>query len=842
MGQEHDSHERENAAPADSSGSLSSRGRRWLREHRGPLLVLALLVGVFFWRLVLLGQVLVPADLLGVHFPWQAYNPPGFRVTNLYASDVIDSQVPARAVAVDLLRSGQLPLWDPYTSAGRPLGTMPVYALSFPLNFLLVLLPLDLGFSYLAAARLLIAAFGMFAFLRQLRVQNVAATVGAVAFAFNGFLVVWLNATAGVTLSVAPWVLWAGERLVRRPSAGRVLLLGLAVAALISGGFLQVAIYVLYSLAAYLLFRVAVEAWPTRCWRRALGKLALGGLAILAGIALMAPQLLSFYDQLQLTSYDEGRAGLESGMGHEQLYGLVRYLIPDYYGRPATTGSFEVYPEHAGYVGVLPLFLTALAVGFAGRRHKTVWFFAFLGLVAIGMVYGAPFNRLLVRLPALNLSSSLRLRAVVALCVAVLAAFGLDSLAREGSRGAPPRVIGVLALVLALQAAVIVGTEHYWGPGGAGAGAFADSLWPLLESGQTDHVQVEQFLRYLLWALSGLALLIAGAKGLISRRAVGLAALLLLVFDLLSWGMTYYRPVDREGVFPQTPGIAFLQSAPGVFRVTGLDDALPPNTPGVYRLQDIAGHDPLAPDRYREFLVRVDPDARFGVRGTIMRLSSASADLSSPLLDLANVQYVVAPPLREGERHEERPLVQDGAFVPVYSGPDLAIYENTDVLPRCYTVRRAEVVPDPEAILERLASGEVDPREVVLLEEEPPALLSGQPGVEGGGRAEIVTYAANRVVVEVETEEPVLLVLSDVHYPGWEARVDGRPTHVYRANYLFRAVFVPRGSHAVEYLFRPRPFVVGQAVRVVVGAALVGALVWERRRRGRGRGREEVRS
>ena len=48
------------------------------------------------------------------------------------------------------------------------------------------------------------------------------------------------------------------------------------------------------------------------------------------------------------------------------------------------------------------------------------------------------------------------------------------------------------------------------------------------------------------------------------------------------------------------------------------------------------------------------------------------------------------------------------------------------------------------------------------------------------------------------------MVCSEVYYPlGWKAFIDGEPAPLLRANFLFRAVSVPPGSHVVEMRFEP---------------------------------------
>ncbi|MFZ5917794.1 MAG: YfhO family protein [Chloroflexota bacterium] len=798
----------------------------WLWDRSWPLLALAALVAVFCWRSIFWGEVLVPADLLSQQFPWKVESN-DFRAHNLFSSDIIDSQYPARAVARHVIRLGQLPLWDPYTSSGRPLGAMPVYALSFPLNVLLWLLPLDVGFTWLAALRLFISGAAMYAFLRELNLTKPSALLGGIAFAFNGFVIVWLNATAGVTLSLAPLVFWAGERSIKKASAVNLCLLALAAAILVSGGFLAVVLYVLYALSGYLLFRAVSQARQEMQRREALRKLILSALAIALGLALMAPQLWSFWDHLKLTGYDAQRASQQQGLNTEPVHNLIRYLIPDYYGKPAAQDFFDAYPEYTGYVGILPLFLAVLAL--AGKRRPAVWFFGLLGVLALGMAFGAPFNRWLVRLPGLNMGGGARLKSMVAFSAAVLAAYGLDFLL-DGGKSARQirRVVCAGFLTAAVAGGVVLLTEAYWGPGGAASHVFGRSLKWLWQETRLDNHLFEDLLLLSLWVLGSLALLVAAVKGTISRRGATLGALLLLVFDLVGWGMAYSRPVDRDLVFPETSGIDFLQNDKSLFRVTGLDDVLSPNMPGVYQLQDIAGHDPLAPDRYRLFLQTIDPGTSFGVRGTIMQLSTQTAHLNSPLLDLLNLKYIAVPPVMAGETF----LTQDGHFVLVYAGPDMAIFENTHVLPRCYLVSQAEVVTDPEVILSRLANGEIDPRATVLLEESlPQSFLENSAGA-AQTVPEIVSYTANRIIVRAQTDAPAWLVLADSYYPGWTTILDGRPAEIYRANYLFRAVFMPPGEHEVAFVFQPLPYYLGSAVRLLALLVMAIALLigWKRKR------------
>jgi len=50
--------------------------------------------------------------------------------------------------------------------------------------------------------------------------------------------------------------------------------------------------------------------------------------------------------------------------------------------------------------------------------------------------------------------------------------------------------------------------------------------------------------------------------------------------------------------------------------------------------------------------------------------------------------------------------------------------------------------------------------------------LSGRP-LSDDSYAQIITYEPNRLVLEIKTEHPAVLVVSEINYPGWVATIDG---------------------------------------------------------------------
>ena len=76
----------------------------------------------------------------------------------------------------------------------------------------------------------------------------------------------------------------------------------------------------------------------------------------------------------------------------------------------------------------------------------------------------------------------------------------------------------------------------------------------------------------------------------------------------------------------------------------------------------------------------------------------------------------------------------------------------------------------------------------------------------------MVRYQSDAMEIEVNTGTEGVLFLSDPFYPGWRAEVDGKPAPILRANYAFRAIPVPAGSHRVTMTFRPASWYIGLGI------------------------------
>lgn len=103
----------------------------------------------------------------------------------------------------------------------------------------------------------------------------------------------------------------------------------------------------------------------------------------------------------------------------------------------------------------------------------------------------------------------------------------------------------------------------------------------------------------------------------------------------------------------------------------------------------------------------------------------------------------------------------------------------------------------------------------------------------GAGRVTVRAHRGGHVEASAEVERPALLVLPEVHYPGWRVEVDGRttPLEVYEETFL--AVRLAPGPHTVVFRYQPLSFRIGVALAILTALVLLawGVRMWRRAHR-----------
>lgn len=800
------------AALLGAARALRPRAREVRREAQATpprlawgLLAIGGVLAIVFRETILEGRVLSQSNLIYQVFPWRAALPPDYVIGNRLLGDIPLVFYPFLVHLRDALAAWTFPLWSVNLYTGHPFFASFQSAVLSPFTWIAVAVPLPWGTVAGAAARMATGGLGAFAFTRRLGLGTAACTFCAIVYSLNTFSFVWLEHPPSAVAAWLPWLLWAAEHVADRRDGRAAAALALIVAASVFAGHPETALKALAVGGLYGLATAGASARPWRAVAWVCGAYALG-------LLLTSVQVLPFAEYLR-----ESRAFATRQTTDTNPYILpgdvaITTLVPDFWGhpvsddyllRPSRLGIPSNYNEQQIYPGVVTWVLAVVGLVTGWRRWR-VLFFAATVVGAAALAFSVPrYLDYFISLPVLRVTMVSRFGLVVEMAVMVLAAFGVDAIARPAAsvKGAAREaswrpVWGAVVAALAIAAFVAWALARFDGfliAGGllvraATGGLFAAAL-----------------------AAATAALIAGAARGHVHRPVAGAAICVLVGAELVAFTIGYRTFVRPAEVFPRVEGLEAIRRDPGLFRAIGIGQVLPSNTAMVYGIADPRGYDGMGPRRLNDLL-----DVSFVFLASYHATQRVD---KSPIIDLLNVKYIVGRP------GEALPSPQ---FTRVDAG-GAPVFLNHAALPRTFLVDGFTVASGNPA-RRLLRDRGVDPRRVAILEETlsadaAPEAAAAPAGPGEIGHVEVRHYRSDYVEMTTAAPGRRLLVLTDLFYPGWIAEVDGQPAPIRLANFAFRAVSVPAGTHTVRFVYRPKSLFWGAAVSAVALLVLVG-LTW----------------
>jgi hypothetical protein len=186
-------------------------------------------------------------------------------------------------------------------------------------------------------------------------------------------------------------------------------------------------------------------------------------------------------------------------------------------------------------------------------------------------------------------------------------------------------------------------------------------------------------------------------------------------------------------------------------------------------------------------------------------------------------------------RSSPLPQLSPERWQKVYEQNGVTVLKNLRALPRAWLVAEAEALDKSEILLRIRGESKIDfdPRATALVEIEPRKL----PALPGGALSEdsyarIVTYEPGHMVVETKSDKPAMLVVSEMHYPGWLGTLDGVKIPIHQTNFLLRGLFIPAGTHTVRMVYQAPGARNGAIVSLATVLLMVVFITYARRRRG----------
>jgi hypothetical protein len=790
-----------------------------------PLLLLCAVTVIFFYPFFFRGLLPIPSDILpGVYYPWHDISYPnliaGVPVKNALPSDIVSLTYPLRNLAVNLLKAGQLPLWNPYILSGTPLLANFQSAVFNPLNILFFLpLKFYLVWSVQVLLQPFLASLFLYIFLRGQKLSRPASLYGAFVWGFGGFVAIWAGYNTVIhAILTLPLCLWAIGKLDQNRWAGLVLSLSIFYSMVAGNPPMSLILLLTSALFASWIFDNHWKKYVTALIFVTIG-LGLSAVLVLPGIELMNHSIRDI-DTIAFTA----------NIKYLPLFKLITFVAPDFFGNPSTLNVWSgagLYDNLTIYLGVVPfMFFTASFFHFfLGERRRLIHFFWFLFFFSLVLSLRNPVSVFVGSLPFLGFSSMVmtRFTAITSLSVAVCSAIIVDELLSGRSKFVNWRAslllsVGAVLLFLALSSGVGFLAKREITQLAYGGQeilatlitfsniAFRNSIVPI----GVISVSFLSLSMLLLWPSQ------TSEKRHLARQLVVILLCGLTFFELFRFYHKYNTFSKAEYLYPKTLVTDYLATQSGRFARENAE-VIPSNTWLPYEIGSASGYDTLHSLRYNQFLSLLSGSS-------LSSTSSRYAEIGrfdNKYFDFLGITNIVAMKRKDGVPDIEGTVQHyfpAELFPPIFESGRVAVLQNPRAFPRVFSVQEIKVSSSMEETEELLNSS--NPRQTAILEKD--------PGTEDLSRAAVRKLKVSPQEISFVTEATTssVVVISESYNSGWRLLIDAGESEVFIANHAFMAIIVPAGIHSVRLFYLPTSIFYGLIISVISLFLLLLGLIY----------------
>lgn len=745
-----------------------------------------------------------------------------------------------------------IPLWDPMVFCGLPSGNS--YSLY---NFWFTIFPTHIAWTYGFVLGTILSGLGIYFYLKELKVSLYSAFLGALIYMGAGSVLSMTSPGHDGKLfatALVPFIiLFLHKGLVYR-SFFNFLFAGTVAGIAAVNAHFQLIYYAGVVCVFYFLFHLIWHRKENKT-KGTLKLIFYAFCALILTVGLLAMHYLPTFAGLGW-----GARGGERGYKFATSWALpvaelIDLLTPHFSGILDNYWGENYFKLDTQYLGILPLILALVAIGFKIRERYVKFF---IGLIIVTIIFAFGGHTPLYHIPYWILPGLKKFRApsmsfyLVAFGIAVLAGIGIQALIETKNEKLKNKnlksmgvFLGIIFAVFAVFAiicsagkeSILASLKSHWEP------IFQGDYGPQLAQNklQVLYKNYPNFLEGLgrtafLLAINCILIFLLYIRKLKLLPWTVIAAAILL-FD--QWSIEknflktvpppseYYAADDIVNSYPTT-----LNPESRIFPLIyehSTDAYL-----SIHNIQSVGGYVSNPGKRYQE-LIGAGEQVMF-VPPNLVRYKN--------LLNILNVKYIASVWLPEdlSKYPEETKQMIDNfrlgffrqwgiefeafhkGFTPIYKTQDgRALYSNDSAMSRAWIAHKFEVQPT-NSVLERLKQPDFDPRTTVILEEQP-SIQNSELSIQNSETVEITEYSPNKILCTANLEAPGFLVLSENWHPDWKVYVDGKREKNYVADYTLRAVQLDKGEHKIEFDYAPFYFKLGALISLIAVLAVIGIIV-----------------
>lgn len=277
---------------------------------------------------------------------------------NLAGSDFKLANVHWRQFAAQEIRSGRLPLWNPYINSGQPFLAHPESALFYPPNLLYLFLPASYAMTILIVFHLLLSFLGMQMLALKLTKSRSAGMISGLIYTLSGYFAGTIYAghlNSIISASLFPITFLMFYEAFLMGKLKNIILASISFSLLILSGFPENVVY--FGIVVSLFFIILFSRAEFR--KNVASRLVTLFLILLLGTILTSIQLIPAIEYVRQTTRAQGLPYEEAvifSMTKEELKNLI---FPNFYHK--YIGSTYPFWGYLNYFGPVAFLLVIIA-------------------------------------------------------------------------------------------------------------------------------------------------------------------------------------------------------------------------------------------------------------------------------------------------------------------------------------------------------------------------------------------------------------------------------------------------------------------------------------------------
>lgn len=704
--------------------------------------------------------------------------------------DVFRQIYPFKVLGMEMIKKMELPLWNPYNGAGTPLFATAHIGFLNPFNVVFFLFENHLAWSFFIILQLFLIGFLMYLYSRKIALSQKASLLSTFSFLFSGFVITRsIYGDYDYAIATLPLLLYLIESYIQDKSK-KILLLPLVVSFLFFSVQPQITFYILIFFYTYSIYRLhKTHQFFLKSF------FYISSLCVI-GIGISSIQIIPTLELLFNSSLNVETSKFIFLRFLLPLHHFISVAIPNYFGNQSTYNywGYGDYIESIVSIGSVPIFF-ALFSAFKRKENNLVVFFSFGAIISMILSLNWTVTRFIyeLQIPIVSTGIPSRILFLFVFSISILSGIGYDKLLNQKKLNRKHYVfiiIFVISLIALLPTTFVFLNNQISCKNEAITNCSSIAF-------RNTALEVFGFFSFLV------LFFVTRRKDNLGKLASYIPIFVIVLLGI--YNSDKFLPFSKKETFnPQNELIHYLKTKTSNSRIFGYDNAsIKTNFATYFHFFDPNYYDPLYNKRYGELVSYVNyKNATSLLRSDVEIVNNAIAELDlkerrKRLFQLLSIRY---------EIYSKKDTDKDVLKNIVFENPHWIVTENKTILPRAYLIKNAEKKYNDYEILTRLFSSDFDPFSSAIIEGKELPLLKGGKNYE---KPVIKNYRQNNVIIETNSSDNSILVLSDNYYPGWKVYVDGKQSKIYRANYTFRSVYLASGKHLVEFKYEPESFKLG---------------------------------